>query len=1377
MQTGTGVVAVPSAQVVSFGVKHSPNVVSMNTEVNFQNLSSSGGNVFLNAGTSNLFTTDVSLTGTITALAGTAAISTSNGTITSTGAPQVVNAQGVSLTAPNGSIGTSSNPILVQMSNPSAGVLNASTVGNIFITETSGTMRVGAVSSTSGNVVLATTYSSTPGQDMVIPAASSISTPNGSVTLDVADNFTMALLSTITSQGKVLIQGDFGNPNTSGTGSVISISGVINTTVEEVDGGVLNDVISLTNVVSQATATVNTVVGTNVVNVGSVDPFNGGVVDGVQGVLLINGAGDDTLNVDDTGSTIAKVGFLTSTAITGLNMGPTGVQYQGMGFVNIKLGSGGNTFTIENTITGQSFLDSGTGADVVNVQTTAGQTTVDTGGGVDTVNVGNIAPTPGSVVNGIQGPLIIQGDALDTTNVDDTGSTVAKSGVLTSTTLTGLAMGSSGITYSGLAVLNIYLGSGGNTFLVKSTHKAQTVIDSGSGDDFVNIQSIAGPTLINGQNGNNTFNLSSTAPTAGGIVDNINAVLSINGGSGVNVFNIDDTGSTISKTGFLSATAITGLDMQNGSISYQNIANLNISLGSGGNVFTVIGTAPSTTTVLNTGLGNDSITVTSTTGPLTINAQSGTNSVQIGSAALGNGGLTSGIQGALVIHGNGGTNTLLVDDSGDTTSRTGKLTANSITGLGMAAGGIAYDGFSSVGLELGSGQNTFLIASTIAGSTYFNPGTNRSTVNVEAIGGPTLIDSTFQTSTINIGSLQPTLGGTLAGIGSTLTVKGGQHLDQLNLDDTGDALPGVLTLMSSTISGLDIPGSIVYTNAGALNLNLGPATNTVKVLSTGFGATTIAGGGGTTFDVQSISGSTTLNAGSGSNVFNVGSLAPALGGVLSTIGGSLVLSGGGATDVLNIDDSGDSSTQTGLLSSNALTGLGMAKNGVTYTGMSSLDVSLGNGSATLTVLGTEAGPTTVSAGNGNDVFNIRAISGPLTIDGGSGSSVFNVGSQAPASGGVLSGIVGTLLLNSGAGSSSLNIDDSGDATNQSAFLSAGNLQGLGLSSALSFDPFTNITITLGSGNDTFSLTGFQAGTAAATINGGPGVNTFSANINGDFSTKLTLLNFAEVTSFVISGNLNSPVTLSAPGKIDSMTIGGSLTQTGSIQASELDSLKINGDLAGTVSETGFSSGVLQVGGSIASTGVVNWVGTLTNVSIAGDDAGALQDFTNIVAMNIGGSLTSTGLISSGSIHDLAIAQDLAGKVTVTNNLDILTVGGNVTGSYTAGSLGSVTIGGKVIPPSTPITPPVVGPTPTQGTPTSFTGGTGASTFPSTTVVTIGGKKFVYKRGFHKPKKIVRKHPIQLHKHHHKAVEIVHQIPRAAPLIHSTVIKEPRKHAK
>ncbi len=72
-------------------------------------------------------------------------------------------------------------------------------------------------------------------------------------------------------------------------------------------------------------------------------------MDDIQGPLTIQGGGNDTMNVDDTGSTSAKTGTLTATTLTGLNMGPSGIAYSGLSNLNISLGSGGttgNTFNI-----------------------------------------------------------------------------------------------------------------------------------------------------------------------------------------------------------------------------------------------------------------------------------------------------------------------------------------------------------------------------------------------------------------------------------------------------------------------------------------------------------------------------------------------------------------------------------------------------------------------------------------------------------------------------------------------------------------------------------------------------------------------------------------------------------------------------------------------------------------------------------------------------------------------------------------------------------------------------------------------------------------------------------------------------------------------
>ena len=159
------------------------------------------------------------------------------------------------------------------------------------------------------------------------------------------------------------------------------------------------------------------------------------------------------------------------------------------------------------SISGQIFAPSalivgGDDNDVISLTnvTPGTVTTVYTGGGVNTVNVGSIQPpTPNNgILDNVQGPLTIVGSGADTLNVDDTGSTASKNGTLTPTTLTGLNMGASGITYSGLANLNITLGSGGNTFLISNTASGTTTfLNSGSGADTVNVHATSSTTTVN----------------------------------------------------------------------------------------------------------------------------------------------------------------------------------------------------------------------------------------------------------------------------------------------------------------------------------------------------------------------------------------------------------------------------------------------------------------------------------------------------------------------------------------------------------------------------------------------------------------------------------------------------------------------------------------------------------------------------------------------------------------------------------------------------------------------------------------------------------------------------------------------------------------
>ena len=179
-------------------------------------------------------------------------------------------------------------------------------------------------------------------------------------------------------------------------------------------------------------------------------------VQNILGVLkLVGGSGiGNRLIASDLGNPASDANvFFTNNSITGF--APAAILYSlAGGFTDQTIGDGilvqgshhgGNTFNVLSTLAGST-------------------TTIDPPqlAQPNTFNIGSLAPVLiGGILDNIQGPLTIVGSGADTMNVDDTGSTSAKTGNLTESMLTGLNM--AGITYSGLVNLNIGLGSGGST--------------------------------------------------------------------------------------------------------------------------------------------------------------------------------------------------------------------------------------------------------------------------------------------------------------------------------------------------------------------------------------------------------------------------------------------------------------------------------------------------------------------------------------------------------------------------------------------------------------------------------------------------------------------------------------------------------------------------------------------------------------------------------------------------------------------------------------------------------------------------------------------------------------------------------------------------
>jgi hypothetical protein len=124
-------------------------------------------------------------------------------------------------------------------------------------------------------------------------------------------------------------------------------------------------------------------------------------------------------------------------------------------------------------------------------------------------------------------------------------------------------------------------------------------------------------------------------------------------------------------------------------------------------------------------------------------------------------------------------------------------------------------------------------------------GSQGEVVNLErvAVRSKVTIDlNSGRNNAINIGSLEPSMGGVLTGIAGTVNV-GGNRTVALNIDDSGSktARSGVLTRRTLTGLGLGT-GGIAYSGMKSLNIELG-TRDTLNVKSKASGTTTRITGG------------------------------------------------------------------------------------------------------------------------------------------------------------------------------------------------------------------------------------------------------------------------------------------------------------------------------------------------------------------------------------------------------------------------------------------------------------------------------------------------------------------------------------------------------
>ncbi len=443
-----------------------------------------------------------------------------------------------------------------------------------------------------------------------------------------------------------------------------------------------------------------------------------GTLAGINGTVVVYGAGSTSLYVQDGNDTTARSATLTATSLTGLSAGtiqwsPSLASLGGVTYLRIDGSAATSTYNVTDTPNLYFYTDLNTGAgnDTVNISGTSGFLDAYNGGGYDSVYVGN------GTLAGINGSVYVTGAGSTYLYVQDSSDTTARSATLNGYSLTGLSTGSvwwahSSTATGGVTYLRIAGSSASSTYNVTDTPNVlySTDLYTGAGNDTVNITGSTGTLNVSNAGGYDTVNLGN------GSLANVNGSVNVSGAGSTSLI-VDDSNDANAHSVTLTARGLTGLSR--GAIQWVPSA-----ASMGGVVFLVIegSAAGSTYTVtdtptlayytnLATGAGSDSVYITGTTGILFVSNGGGGDAVVIGrQASATTGSKVAGIKGRVAINGYA-TVALTVDDSGDTNGRAATLTSYSLTGL--SPGEIDFStSVTSLTINGGNGNDTLTVAST-----------------------------------------------------------------------------------------------------------------------------------------------------------------------------------------------------------------------------------------------------------------------------------------------------------------------------------------------------------------------------------------------------------------------------------------------------------------------------------------------------------------------------------------------------------------------------------------------------------------------------------------------------------------------------------------
>lgn len=956
---------------------------------------------------------------------------------------------------------------------------------------------------------------------------------------------------------------------------------------------------------------------------------------------------------------------------------------------NVVAGSGDDTFTFTETGIITLGIDGGAGTNTLvgsTSENTFDITNTDPGESVDiTVDVGG-ADLMTSLVNITNIDRSVLSDTQnDTFNIDNDWNGTINGGDgnnsfnLAEDVSVGSIIGGSGTDTLNAAndnTANTVLITGGDstdgndgsftditTSSITSAFTGIENIDIGNGADIINVQAMRKTLTINAGDGNDTFNVSSDAPTNTGDLTGIRGVLTVRGNAGTDTLIASDLSDTVNEGGSINGTDITGILGAGGSINYSDgatdhIENVTVELNSeGGNFFL------ERTDTFN----SDSVTIS------------------------GNGNATL-------------SDVLRIDDQTEGDNTTYTFTSSQFTTDGTATV-FNYDTIEEIELRTGTGDDTInasgwaseggLISDAGGSNDVFevtgafgNSTANYQIVNVETIqdsaGMNTLTAATLRISgaTSGIGTIANTfnssigdmellnIGDTFIDNTSALTIDFvADTNNDFSLDNNGEALviERIDTGSSADTELLNVgnvsqTGRVDTQNLYVQSVGSVDLSNTSNVVTDNLMGTTNGGdfsfyNGNNGTDIEQFTGprgsltSTTFDTNGGDITFEE------VGGAFIEIINSIDSGGGDITFVGGFTNSGAGNINAG---SGDLIFAGSTIRDATNSGagvITANSVSGSLGSFDLDNLTTNSIELTDNLAGGNNVIRSIASGGStLTINGidasnGSSVEVYHDGGNIAIAGDVSTGASILRLETENSG----NINKTGDFTlsttgaNKLTLVAAG---GIGLSG--------------GAVNTSVDYAG--GGTLDIITNGGGSAGNASINEANSFNTNdLTLTSAASNQTFTFASGGTININESAAGTTglnagDSLVLSSTFTTDtgaigGTIDTNDIN-LRLNGNLSHTgINEVDTGSANFIVDGNL--TGTDNIQVTANNFGISGNLEGAdinltttnTNFFGNTIVQSSSNVINLNNVTGSGALQIRTNAVDDVINIATTTTAD------------------------------------------------------------------------------------------------------------------------------